>query len=286
MAVHQTHLSHPKYRPDIDGLRALAVLAVVAFHAFPYWVKGGFIGVDVFFVISGYLISTIIFENLGKGSFSVSEFYARRIRRIFPALFVVIAACFFFGWFELLTDEYKQLGKHMAAGAGFVANYAFWSEAGYFDNSADTKPLLHLWSLGVEEQFYIGLAIVLMILGIFRTSVVGRVSMLVVGVLFSVSLALSVRPSLLPSLDKSPFYFSDEEFSFYSLHTRAWEILLGVLVALGMRNSRTLRKLGSKYQLRQVCVPASVICLILALFISGTQNRFGIGTGFGTWLSS
>ncbi len=155
MIVQQSHLSHPKYRPDIDGLRAVAVLAVVAFHAFPNWVRGGFIGVDVFFVISGYLISTIIFENLDRGTFSFTEFYARRIKRIFPALLLVLIACFVFGWFALMADEYKQLGKHIAAGAGFVSNFSLWNEVGYFDNSAETKPLLHLWSLGIEEQFYI-----------------------------------------------------------------------------------------------------------------------------------
>ncbi len=155
MIYSHPHLSHPKYRPDIDGLRALAVLSVVAFHAFPGWVKGGFIGVDVFFVISGYLISTIIFANLDKGTFSFSEFYARRIKRIFPALLLVLIASYAFGWFTLLADEYKQLGKHIAAGAGFVSNIILWNEAGYFDNSAETKPLLHLWSLGIEEQFYI-----------------------------------------------------------------------------------------------------------------------------------
>ena len=132
MKAHQTHLSHPKYRPDIDGLRAIAVLAVVAFHAFPNWIRGGFIGVDIFFVISGYLISTIIFESLDKGTFSFSEFYARRITRIFPALLLVLVACLTFGWFVLLADEYKQLGKHTAGGAGFVSNFLLWNEAGYF----------------------------------------------------------------------------------------------------------------------------------------------------------
>ena len=117
MTTPTPHLSHPKYRPDIDGLRAVAVLSVVAFHAFPAWMKGGFIGVDVFFVISGFLISTIIFENLDKGTFSFAEFYARRIKRIFPALLLVLIASYAFGWFALLADEYKQLGKHIAAGA-------------------------------------------------------------------------------------------------------------------------------------------------------------------------
>jgi peptidoglycan/LPS O-acetylase OafA/YrhL len=148
------HLAHPKYRPDIDGLRALAVLSVVLFHAFPEVLKGGFIGVDVFFVISGFLISTIIFTSLERGSFSFREFYARRIRRIFPALVLVLASSYVFGWFTLLADEYRQLGKHIAGGAGFISNLMLWTEAGYFDTSAETKPLLHLWSLGIEEQFY------------------------------------------------------------------------------------------------------------------------------------
>lgn len=109
----------PKYRPDIDGLRAVAVLAVVAFHAFPNWIRGGFIGVDVFFVISGYLISTIIFENLNKDKFNFAEFYAQRVIRIFPALILVLASCLAFGWFSLLTDEFKQLGKHIAGYQSF-----------------------------------------------------------------------------------------------------------------------------------------------------------------------
>jgi peptidoglycan/LPS O-acetylase OafA/YrhL len=155
MTIQQVHLSHEKYRPDIDGLRALAVLAVVTFHAFPSLARGGFIGVDIFFVISGFLISTIIFENLDRGTFCFSEFYSRRIRRIFPALLVVLITCFTIGWFALSADEYMQLGKHIAGGTGFVANFILWNEVGYFDNLAETKPLLHLWSLGIEEQFYI-----------------------------------------------------------------------------------------------------------------------------------
>src|SRR5688572_11583493 len=121
------------YRPDVDGLRAIAVLAVLAFHAFPEAAPGGFTGVDVFFVISGFLISGIIFDGLRNGTFSFADFYWRRIRRIFPALILVLAACLALGWLVLLPDEYSQLGKHIAAGAGFVSNVAFWREAGYFD---------------------------------------------------------------------------------------------------------------------------------------------------------
>jgi peptidoglycan/LPS O-acetylase OafA/YrhL len=144
-----------RYRPDIDGLRAVAILSVLAFHAFPAMVPGGFVGVDVFFVISGYLISTIILGDLARGRFSVIGFYARRIRRIFPALAVLLASCLVAGWFVLYADDYALLGEHVAGGAGFVSNLLLWSESGYFDTSSKLKPLLHLWSLGIEEQFYL-----------------------------------------------------------------------------------------------------------------------------------
>ncbi len=144
-----------EYRKDIDGLRAIAVFSVVAFHAFPKTLKGGFIGVDIFFVISGFLISRILINDLEEHTFRLRSFYARRIRRIFPALILVLLCCMLAGWILLLGDELNQLGNHIAAGAGFVSNLLMWSEAGYFDNAADTKPLLYLWSLGVEEQFYI-----------------------------------------------------------------------------------------------------------------------------------
>lgn len=151
----QSHQSKIKYRPDIDGLRAVAVLSVVGFHAFPDVVRGGFIGVDIFFVISGFLISTIIFQGLRDGGFDFLDFYSRRIKRIFPALFLVLSASYAFGWFALFSDEYKQLGLHIVGGAGFFSNFLLWHEVGYFDNAAETKPLLHLWSLGIEEQFYV-----------------------------------------------------------------------------------------------------------------------------------
>jgi peptidoglycan/LPS O-acetylase OafA/YrhL len=215
MKIQQLHLSHPKYRPDIDGLRAVAVLAVVVFHAFPNWVRGGFIGVDVFFVISGYLISTIIFENLDKGTFSFTEFYARRIKRIFPALLLVLIACLVFGWFTLLADEYKQLGKHTAAGAGFISNFVLWKEAGYFDNSAETKPLLHLWSLGIEEQFYIIWPFFLWL------AWKSKFNLLIITIIFAtVSFVLNIKGIKL-----------DMVATFYSPQTRFWELLSGSLLA-------------------------------------------------------
>lgn len=215
MTAPQPHLSHPKYRPDIDGLRAIAVLSVVAFHAFPDSMKGGFIGVDIFFVISGFLISTIIFENLDRGTFSFAEFYARRVKRIFPALSLVLIACLAVGWLLLLADEYRQLGKHIAAGAGFVSNLVLWSEAGYFDNAAETKPLLHLWSLGIEEQFYI----VWPLLAWFAWK--RRFNLVVI----TVAVALS-------SFALNAFEVKrDAVATFYSPQTRFWELLCGSLLA-------------------------------------------------------
>lgn len=209
------HLSHPKYRPDIDGLRAIAVLSVVAFHAFPNWVKGGFIGVDVFFVISGYLISTIIFENLDKGTFSFKEFYSRRIRRIFPALLLVLTVSFVVGWFTLLTDEYKQLGKHIVGGAGFISNIFLWGESGYFDNAAETKPLLHLWSLGVEEQFYIIYPLLIWFAWKRQINILTLTIALAI-----VSLYMNIKGIK-----------HDAVATFYSPQTRFWELMCGSLLA-------------------------------------------------------
>ena len=149
------HLAHPKCRPDIDGLRAIAVLSAVGFRAFPNLARGGFVGVDVFFVISGFLISSIILASLDSGSVSFLEFYARRIRRIFPALGLVLLSALCLGLFTMFADEYQRLCKHVLGGAGFFANFVLWQESGYFDGVAETKPLLHLWPLGIEEQFYI-----------------------------------------------------------------------------------------------------------------------------------
>ena len=209
------HLTHPKYRADIDGLRAVAVLSVVGFHAFPFWVKGGFIGVDIFFVISGFLISTIIFENLERNSFSFVEFYSRRIKRIFPALCLVLIASFTFGWYVLLADEYKQLGKHIAGGSGFVSNFIFWNESGYFDSAAEKKPLLHLWSLGVEEQFYIIWPLLLW--GAWKR----KFNLLTITmVVFITSFVLNIKG-----------VHADSAATFYSPQTRFWELLTGSILA-------------------------------------------------------
>jgi peptidoglycan/LPS O-acetylase OafA/YrhL len=144
------------YRPDIDGLRAIAVVSVIVFHAFPSVLPGGYIGVDIFFVISGFLITSIIEREIADHSFSIKSFYLKRIKRLFPALIVVLSATLLFGWVALFQDEFNQVGEHAAASVIFLANVSFWKETSdYFDTASELKPLLHLWSLGVEEQFYL-----------------------------------------------------------------------------------------------------------------------------------
>lgn len=202
---------HPAYRPDIDGLRAIAVLFVIIFHAFPRALKGGFIGVDIFFVISGFLITTILLKGLHTENFSFIDFYTRRIRRIFPALILVLVSCLIFGFFYLLSDEFHRLGKQTAGGAAFIANFLLKNEVGYFDVSADLKPLLHLWSLAIEEQFYIFWPFILF--GAYRF----RLNFLtIIFVVLLCSFALNIG-----QIRGNPTN------TFYLLHTRAWELLSG-----------------------------------------------------------
>lgn len=206
---------HPKYRPDIDGLRAVAVLAVVGFHAAPGRIPSGFIGVDIFFVISGYLISSIILKGLEAGTFSFTEFYSRRVKRIFPALLLVLIASLAIGYFILLDDQFKELGKHVAGGAGFVSNFVLWGESGYFDNAADYKPLLHLWSLGIEEQFYIIWPFMLWLAWKRRFKYLALILAVA-----SISFALNVY-----------WVGTNPVAAFYSPWTRFWELLVGAILA-------------------------------------------------------
>jgi peptidoglycan/LPS O-acetylase OafA/YrhL len=211
------HPSHTAYRHDIDGLRAVAVLAVIGFHAFPEWLRGGFIGVDIFFVISGFLISTIIFKGLEAQRFSFLDFYARRVRRIFPALIIVLIASLVMGWFVFLADEYKSLGRHVAGAAIFVSNFVLVKEAGYFDPAAITKPLLHLWSLGIEEQFYIGWPIALWLLWRLRKKKFALI-LFATALLFGWNLArVLLRP--------------ESTATFYLPQARFWELLIGATLA-------------------------------------------------------
>lgn len=220
------HLYHPPYRPDIDGLRALAVLPVVFFHAFPRFLPGGFTGVDVFFVISGFIISTILFTSLDHNRFSLLEFYERRARRLFPALFLVFAFCLMVGWFVLFSDEYAELGKHVLAGSGFVQNFNLLLEVGYFDKASVLKPLLHIWSLSVEEQFYVFWPILLVIMWRYRVNF-AAVTLTILVISFALNLYLT-RTS--PS---SAFYLPVSRF---------WELMIGGLAAYYLKNQNQLLK--------------------------------------------
>lgn len=207
--------AHPSYRPDIDGLRAVAVLSVVGFHSAPTWCRGGFVGVDVFFVISGFLISTIIFQNIRVGAFSYLDFYTRRIRRIFPALLVVLIACLAFACYEMFTTELVALAKQVVAGAAFVANIAMWRETGYFNTASALKPLLHLWSLGVEEQYYIVWP--LLVAALYRRT--HRILAIVVTLLLG---SFAVNVALVDGHAAASFYLPFSRF---------WELMVGSLLA-------------------------------------------------------
>lgn len=201
------------YRPDIDGMRALAVISVLIFHAFPGRLPGGFVGVDIFFVISGFLITQIILSDMDRNSFSAATFYARRIRRIFPALIVVLIASLALGYQLMLVPDLTSLFKNAAASALFSANLMLLSEVGYFDIDAHLKPLLHLWSLGIEEQFY--LVWPWLLLAVPRPWFVRFVLVVMVS-----SFALNI------------FMIHDHpSATFYLPITRAWELMAGALVA-------------------------------------------------------
>ena len=207
--------THGLYRADIDGLRALAVMIVVGFHSFPGWFKGGFVGVDVFFVISGFLISGVVFEGLWSGRFRYVEFYSRRIRRIFPALTIVLACTLVFGWANMWPLEFAKLGKHLFGGAAFISNFLLWGEAGYFDFPSEQKPLLHLWSLGIEEQFYL-----------FWPLLLGLAAMRL-GSFLALAIAIALVSFSINVLTVS----SNSVAAFYSPAARMWELMIGGILA-------------------------------------------------------
>ncbi len=249
------------YRPDIEGLRAIAVLAVVGFHASPNWVTGGFVGVDIFFVISGYLITGNIRASLSKGEFSIADFYSRRIRRIFPALSLVLLFCAVMGWFYLLALEYRSLGKHIAGAASFVENILYFNEQGYFDESSLSKPLLQLWSLGVEEQFYLAWPLILWWATRMRLSL-PAVMLTIIALSFANNIFGGVASSV---------------SSFFLVQSRIWELALGGLIALpgfqyraasGSTSHATAQFPGSGHKLLQHAYHAAPYAGLLLIFVS------------------
>jgi len=219
------------YRPDIDGLRAVAILPVILFHAGFDVVRGGFVGVDVFFVISGYLITALIFKEREVGVFSLVQFYERRARRILPALFFVIFCCLPLGWFWLLPNDLHLLADSMIAVVLFVSNVHFYKETGYFAPDAELQPLLHTWSLSIEEQFY--LLFPLLIIAFWRRG--RRFLGWLIASIAALSLLIAQFGGHLSDLGaliagEAPFT-SLPDYGFYLLPTRAWELLIGALIA-------------------------------------------------------
>lgn len=205
-----------KYRREVDGLRALAVLPVIFFHAGFEIFCGGFIGVDIFFVISGYLITTIIFDEKEANKFSIVNFYERRARRILPALFLVMAICLPFAWVWLMPSDLKEFAQSLTAVTVFSSNILFWKTSGYFESAAELKPLLHTWSLAVEEQYY--LIFPLFIIATWRYGMKWMVTALSVVALISISLA-QWGATHMPLA------------TFFMLPTRFWELLIGSFIA-------------------------------------------------------
>jgi len=252
--MHQAQLTH-NYRSDIDGLRALAVVSVVIFHAFAWLVPGGYAGVDVFFVISGYLITTNILNGLNESTFTIQGFYQRRIRRIFPALVTMLALVYAFGWFVLLATEYRQLGKHVGSGASFISNIILWQESGYFDTSSAVKPLTHLWSLGIEEQFYIVWPLLLWAIFKLRLHILTSTVVLAV-----VSFGFGLW-----SLN------NDVVGAYYSPVNRFWELLIGAILAAVMLK-RTYGDKATKWQ--QAGSIVGLILIVFTMFSLDGQSSF------------
>lgn len=252
-------------RLDIEGLRAIAVLAVIVSHVSPASLAGGFAGVDVFFVISGYLIGMHLLEDIAAGRLSFLGFYARRARRLLPPLVVVLAAAWAFGWLILSPREFAALGRHVAAAAVFSNNILLWSESGYFDTASTAKPLLHLWSLGVEEQFYILVPLLLWLGARTRQASIAWVA------------RLAVLSLLLTLLGATP--------SFYLLPTRFWELGAGVALGSLTLNARRLAN-GSgmlrRSAYRELLVWAFAVALAVAVVLGSGQHQWAPET----WLST
>lgn len=245
-----------KYRPEIDGLRALAVLPVILFHAGFKTFSGGFVGVDVFFVISGYLITSIILAEKQSGTFSLINFYERRSRRILPALFLVMAACFPFAWLWLTPEDLVEFSKSISYVPVFLSNFLFYKQSGYFDAAAELKPLLHTWSLAVEEQYYLFFPVLLITTWQFgKKFIIGLMIFIFITSLCYAQYLVGIKPGA----------------AFYLLPSRFWEILVGAFVAFYYanhnikRHGHTAEQFGSAF---------GFILIIYAIFAFDSQTPF------------
>ena len=244
------------YRREIDGLRGLAVLVVVLFHAGFQIFSGGFVGVDIFFVISGYLITTILINELQDGHFSIIGFYERRARRILPALFFVMLACLPFAWLWLFPKDLKRFTDSMLAVIFFLSNHLFSNQSSYFDSATELKPLLHTWSLSVEEQYYLLFPLILM----FAWKLGQR---WVLAILLAIIIASLLTAQWLSG--------AKPELAFYILPTRAWELLIGGLVALYVTNAQ---RWPASIKINQWGSALGMALIIYAIFVFNKQTPF------------
>lgn len=235
-----------KYRKEIDGLRALAVLPVIFFHAGFTTFSGGFVGVDIFFVISGYLITTIIVDEMDKGSFSLLNFYERRARRILPALFFVMLCTLPFAWFWMLPQDLKSFSQSLVAVPLFVSNLLFYLTSNYFDTASELKPLLHTWSLSVEEQYYVFFPLFLML-----TWKLGKKWII------SLLLIVAIMSAFFAHWGSS----THTSFTFYLLPTRAFELLIGALISLYIHQKQNIISVS-----QSVSQSISLVGLVLVLY--------------------
>lgn len=244
------------YRPEIDGLRAIAVLSVILYHADSELFSGGFVGVDVFFVISGYLITSIIFVELQENKFSLLNFFERRIRRLFPALFIVLLSCLVFAWLWFLPNDFKTYARTQVAVSMFASNILFWRESGYFDAGAELKPLFHTWSLAIEEQFYLIYPVSLVLL--FRYFRRWILTTIVFVAFFSFAFAQWAS-------QKRPI------LAFYILPARIWELLLGALVAIVLIYGHKKRR---NLALKETCACLGLFLVAYSVFTFESSTPF------------
>jgi peptidoglycan/LPS O-acetylase OafA/YrhL len=241
----EVEMAHIGYRAEIDGLRAIAVVSVLFYHAEFVNLPGGFMGVDIFFVISGFLITSFVIKDLSAGTFSFSNFWERRARRILPPLFVVVSGTLLAGWMILLHIDFRELGQEMASQSLFSSNLLFTKQGGYFDQASELKPLLHTWSLAVEEQFYLFFPLFLFLISKYLKPALSL--MLWIGTIVSLILALiCVELS--------------QRYAFYLLPFRGWELLAGSLIAIGAVPNRT------SAWLREAASFAGLALLVASLF--------------------
>lgn len=237
-----------QYRADIDGLRALAVVPVLIFHFFPSLLPGGFVGVDVFFVISGFLITSIIINDVKKGTFTVLGFYKKRIIRIFPALALILSTLYLLGWFSFLQGDFASLGKHIFGGSFFISNLLLWRESGYFDSSSQLKPLLHLWSLGVEEQFYLFWPLLLMLFARTKKALyLTSITILIISFMVGLYTMHSTTGS-----------------NYYSPLSRFWELMFGAILAGYKANEKSI---SNKILLNLISSAGMALLIASILFI-------------------